>query len=121
MIVSQRQRADSAVADGEGVERRQVECTPHFNDALVAGCHQVFAVARQQHALDSEGESKSIYRFDGVCGAAHLKIVVVRLVTQQAAVDREGSDVPLVVVDDNEAFAGHRDVLGRQEFLRGVE
>lgn len=53
LIVRQRQRANAAVTNGECIERSQVECTPHFDDALVAGCHQIFSVARQQHALDS--------------------------------------------------------------------
>lgn len=108
MIVCQRQRTDSTIADGERVEWRQVECTPDFDDAFVAGCHQIFTVTGQQHALDSE-KWKSIYRSNDVFGARildiHLKIVVMRLVTQQATVDGESSYIAFVIIHNNEAFA----------------
>lgn len=51
LIMCQRQRSNAAVANGESIKRSQVECTPNFHYALVTGCHEVFTVARQQHAL----------------------------------------------------------------------
>lgn len=52
LIVCQWQRANSAVADGECIERSQIECAPHFHNTLVASRHQIFTVSGQQHALD---------------------------------------------------------------------
>lgn len=52
--MGQRQRPDAAVARGERVQGGQVEGAPHLDDALVAGRHQILAVAGQQHALEEQ-------------------------------------------------------------------
>lgn len=55
LVVRESKRANAAVARREGVEQRQVEGAPHFDDALVAAGHQVLAVATQQQTLKHRG------------------------------------------------------------------
>lgn len=51
----------------------------------------------------------------------HLKIIVVRLVTQQATVDGERGNIALIIIDNDEALAWHCDVFGRQELFGCVK
>lgn len=100
LIVGQGQRPDAAVASRERVQRGQVEGAPHLDDALVAGRHQILAVAGQQHAL---------------------QIIVVRLVPQQLSVDGVRRHVALVVVNHDETLPRQGYVLRRDEILRGLQ
>lgn len=96
LIVRQCQRPDAAVARWERVQWCQIEGAPHLDDALVAGRHQIFAVAGQEHTL---------------------QIIVVRLVPQQLSVDGVRRHVALVIVYHDEALPRQGYVLRRDEIL----
>ncbi len=51
----------------------------------------------------------------------YLKIIAMRLMTQQSAIYRECRYITLIIIDNNEALAGHCNIFGREKLLRCIE
>lgn len=79
----QRQGPDSAAAHGKRVQWRQVERPPHFDDSPVAGSHQIFAVSRQQDALDGHAKSIPIISMMFVQGPPNVVLALINNASPQ--------------------------------------
>ena len=80
----QSQRSDRTVECRVRVEEGERKEAPYFNDASLAGSHQVLAIPRQDNAVDA---------------------VRMRHVSQELSIHRVRDHVALVVVDGGESLA----------------
>lgn len=102
LVVCQCQRTNGTTACWKCVQRCQIECSPHFNNATITGCHQIFTVTWQYHALKFRNDLRKFQsikdiRFYFFKRTIQLRLNVLRFTCKLSLCDSCRNRLPLMV------------------------